>query len=206
VVTIGESNGRVAEAVSREPAGKGGVPVRAMTERTEVTRTFAFIDIVGSTTLLDAIGDAAWAQLLSWHELALGELFARHEGELVDQAGEGFFVSFREARAAIECAIAIQRVLAHHRETHGFALELRIGLHRAGVLRCGSNYRGKGVHAVARIAALASASEILASRETVQESHYDIPVSSPRTVELAGITEPAQVQLIHWAQDTSVSS
>jgi class 3 adenylate cyclase len=206
VVTIGERNGRVAEAVSRGPAGTVRVPVPVMTERTEVRRTLAFIDIVGSTRLLDAIGDAAWAQLLSWHELALGELFARHEGELVDQAGEGFFVSFREARAAIECTIAIQRVLAHHRKTNGFALELRIGLHTAGVLRCGSNYRGKGVHAVARIAALASAGEILASCETVRESRYDVPASSPRTVELAGISEPAQVQVIHWAEDTSVSN
>ena len=164
-----------------------------------MTRTFAYIDIVGSTRLIDAIGDAAWVQLLSWHERALGALFVRHDGELVDQAGDGFFVSFVEPRAAIECAAEIQRALARHREAHGFALELRIGLHRADVLRCGSAYRGKGVHVVARIAALASGGEILASRETIEASHADIAVSSSRAVELAGISEPIHVQRISWS-------
>jgi class 3 adenylate cyclase len=158
---------------------------------------------VGSTRLVDAIGDSAWAQLLSWHERALGALFTRHDGELVDQAGDGFFVSFAESQAAIDCAVAIQRVLARHRETHGFALELRIGLHRADVLRCGPAYRGKGVHVVARIARLASASEILASHETVPARGVTVPVSDPRTVELAGISEPIEIHLIEWAKHIS---
>ena len=165
-----------------------------------VTRTFAFIDVVGSTRLIDAIGDAAWVRLLSWHERELEHLFAHHQGELVDQAGDGFFVSFVDPCAAIDCAVAIQRLLAHHRRRQGFALDFRIGLHRAEVLRCGLAYRGKGVHVGARIAAQASAGEILASRETVQAARASVPASRLRTVILEGISEPIQLLQIKWTR------
>jgi class 3 adenylate cyclase len=169
----------------------------------QVTRTLAMIDIVGSTRLVDAIGDEAWVEVLSWHEQAFGRLIARYAGEIVDQAGDGFFLSFDETSAAIGCAVAIQRVLADHRRADGFALDVRIGLHRASVLRCGPVYRGKGVHVVARITALASAGEILASDETVRAGRIDVPCSSLRTVVLAGISEPACLVPIEWTQDAA---
>jgi class 3 adenylate cyclase len=168
-------------------------------EPRDVTRTFVFLDIVGSTKLVDAIGDSAWAHLLSWHERALGEVFARYGGELVDQAGDGFFVCFEEPDAALECTVAVQRVLAYHRQEHGFALPVRIGVHRARVLRAGRAFRGKGVHVGARIASRAGAGEILASSETVRASRADVSTSAPRAVELAGISEPVDVQLVEWA-------
>jgi len=169
--------------------------------RQAVTRTFAFIDIVGSTSLIDSIGDWAWVELLSWHERTLGVLFERHGGELVDQAGDGFFVAFADPAAAITCAAAIQRVLAQLRRANSFALDVRIGLHRAGVLRCGAAYRGKGVHVAARIARLAGGGEILASRDAVQASGTSVAASVSRAVELAGISEPVHVQRIEWSRD-----
>jgi tetratricopeptide (TPR) repeat protein len=36
-----------------------------------VTRTFMFTDIVGSTNLLEAMGDEAWRNLVRWHDQAL---------------------------------------------------------------------------------------------------------------------------------------
>ena len=169
--------------------------------RQAVTRTFAFIDIVGSTSLIDSIGDWAWVELLSWHERTLGVLFERHGGELVDQAGDGFFVAFADPAAAITCAAAIQRVLAQLRRANSFALDVRIGLHRAGVLRCGAAYRGKGVHVAARIARLAGGGEILASRDAVEASGTSVAASVSRAVELAGISEPVHVQRIEWSRD-----
>ena len=165
----------------------------------EVERTLVFVDIVGSTRLVDAIGDVAWAHLLSWHERTLEALFEHHGGELVDQAGDGFFVSVEEACAAIHCAVAIQRTLDRHRRVNGFALEVSIGVHRASVLRSGRAYRGKGVHVAARIAALATAGEILVSLATVA-SRDDVSTFGLRTVELEGISEPIELQAIDWTQ------
>jgi class 3 adenylate cyclase len=176
-------------------------PTHRPATRPAVTRTFVFIDIVGSTSLIDAIGDWAWVELLSWHERTLGVLFESHGGELVDQAGDGFFVAFAEPSAAIACAVAIQRVLAHQRQTNCLALDVRIGLHRAGVLRCGVAYRGKGVHVAARIARLAAGGEILASCHTVEASGPSVAASVPHAVELAGISDPVHVQRIEWSED-----
>ena len=49
----------------------------------------------------------------------------------------------------------IQRTLADHRRAHGFAPQVRIGVHAAEATRAAGDYEGAGVHAAARIGALA---------------------------------------------------
>src|SRR5262249_26305614 len=73
---------------------------------------FMFTDIVASTPLLVAIGDAAWQRLRAWHDRTLRELFAQRAGEEIDNAGDGFFVAFPSTEAALACAVEIQRALA----------------------------------------------------------------------------------------------
>ena len=41
-----------------------------------VLKTFMFTDIVGSTNLVEVLGDEAWETLLRWHDATLRELFA----------------------------------------------------------------------------------------------------------------------------------
>ncbi|MEW6272370.1 MAG: hypothetical protein AB1689_24060, partial [Thermodesulfobacteriota bacterium] len=59
-----------------------------------VRATFVFTDIVGSTALVEAMGDEAWGYLRLWHDRALRACFAQHRGEEIDHTGDGFFVSF----------------------------------------------------------------------------------------------------------------
>jgi SARP family transcriptional regulator, regulator of embCAB operon len=165
-----------------------------------VMRTFMFTDIVGSTQLVEAIGDEAWDDVLSWHDRALRSLFADHEGEEVDHTGDGFFVSFRSPAAAIECAIAIQRRLVEQRKTHGFAPKVRIGVHGTEASRRGANYRGKGVHEAARIGALAGGGEIVASRATALAAKCRVPYSGPRVVNLKGVADPVEVVSVDWRE------
>ncbi len=132
-----------------------------------VTRTFMFTDIVGSTNLLETMGDEAWTDVLRWHDDALRTLIASHRGEVVGTTGDGFFASFADPAAASSCAVAIQRHLAEHRRKHGFAPQVRIGLHEAEATAIGGDYAGLGVHEAARVGAAAGAGEILVSRSTV---------------------------------------
>ena len=162
------------------------------------TRTFMFTDIVSSTNLLEVIGDDAWHDLLVWHDQALRSLFAEHSGEEIDHPGDGFFVAFPDAVSALTCAVAIQRRLHQHRREHGFAPQVRIGLHAAEAVRSGDTYVGKGVHAAARIGATAGAGEIVASRATVTGSEDGVVLSAPRRVELKGISYPVEVVTIPW--------
>jgi class 3 adenylate cyclase len=162
------------------------------------TRTFMFTDVAKSTRLVEALGDQAWKDVLRWHDDTLRSLFAAHGGEEVDHAGDGFFVAFERSSAALECAVAIQRALATHRRQHGFATQVRIGLHSATAERDGRTYRGMGVHEAARIAAFASADEIVASEATVTADGTRYPMSEPLETELEGLSHPVRVVKIDW--------
>jgi class 3 adenylate cyclase len=163
-----------------------------------VTRTFLFTDIVNSTSLLEAIGDEAWGDLCQWHDQTLRSLFAAGGGEEIDHAGDGFFVAFADAAAALECAVAIQHRLSEHRRQHGFAPQVRIGVHAAPARQAGAGYRGKGVHEAARVAALAEGGEILTTPATLADAGDRFAADSPRAVEVKGIREPVEVVSVSW--------
>ena len=177
----------------------GGVPAAGgAVAEPRFARTFVFTDIVGSTELIAAIGDDAWADVLAWHDSTLRSLFAVHGGEEIHHAGDGFFVAFTDPASAVECAVAVQRALHDHRRAHGFAPSVRIGLHAAEATRDTSGYQGKGVHEAARIAAHAGAAEIVASAKTVAGITLRFPTSDARRVELRSISEPIELVTIDW--------
>ena len=160
-------------------------------------RTFMFTDIMGSTALVEAIGDDAWHDLLHWHDATLRASFADHGGEEIDHTGDGFFAAFPDARSAFACASAIQRRLAEHRREHGFAPRVRIGLHAAEASRVGDEYEGAGVHAAARIGALAEGDEILTSVETA-EGVDGLVLGESREAMLKGFAAPVRVAPVDW--------
>jgi len=162
------------------------------------TKTFMFTDIVGSTSLAEALGDQAWEAVLRRHDDMLRASVAGGGGEVVNSTGDGFFVAFDGARDAIDCAIGIQRALRDHRASVGFAPPIRIGLHSADANRRGSDYSGKGVHVAARVAALAEAGEILASAETIAEAGA-VATSEPRTATVKGVAAPVTFVAITWS-------
>jgi class 3 adenylate cyclase len=182
----------VAEVDALDQEGEPSAPVA------QVLKTFMFSDIVKSTNLVEAIGDEAWVDLLRWHDQTLRELFAAHGGQELDHAGDGFFVAFDDPAAAIGCAVAIQSSLAEHRRAHGFAPQVRIGVHATPASRSAGTYRGKGVHVAARIGAVAEAGEILASLSSAEATQSRFTLSPPRTVTLKGISKPVDVVAIDW--------
>jgi class 3 adenylate cyclase len=160
-----------------------------------VLKTFMFTDVVGSTNLVEALGDEAWDTLLRWHDATLREVFTAHEGREISTTGDGFFVSFESPEAAVAAAIAIQRRLAEHRQKAGFAPQVRIGLHASDAQQVGDNFRGKGVHEASRIAGLATAGQIVASLSTVGEAYR---ASGVRSELLKGLSEPIEVVTVDW--------
>ena len=182
---------------ARRAANLLGSSAAARTELTEATRTFMFTDIVKSTDLIEVIGDDAWEDLLRWHDQTLRSLVETHGGEEIDHAGDGFFLAFEMPIAGLSCAVAIQRALADHRRTHGFAPQIRIGLHTTKAGRKGRSYRGRGVHIAARIAALASGESIMASVATLPAGS-SFAESDRQTVTLRGISDPVEIARIDW--------
>ena len=109
--------------------------------------------------------------------------------------GDGFFVGFDSPEAALACAIDIQRTLADHRQQHGFAPQVRIGVHASDATQVDGNYSGKGVHEAARIAALANGGQILVSTSTAGSL---VPTKDQQTVTLKGIAEPMEIATVEW--------
>ncbi len=178
--------------VIRSTAERDAVPVTTR-------KTFVFTDIVGSTSLAEAMGDEAWEHLLRWHDDTLCALFEAHAGEVANRTGDGFFAAFDSAERAIGCAVGIQRALAEHRRTHGFAPGVRIGVHATEANRRGTDYSGKGVHAAARIAALAEGGQVLTSAETAAEAGPSFATSGPRSVALKGISAEIEIVAVAWS-------
>jgi class 3 adenylate cyclase len=152
--------------------------------------------VCGSTSLIEAIGDEPWLDLVDWHDRTLRTLFDEHGGEEIDHAGDGFFVAFDAAAPALACGVAIQRALAEHRRHHGFAPSVRIGVHTAEAVAVGGGFRGKGVHTAARVGAVAEANEIVASRATAEAGN--VHFTNPRRVALKGLSEPVEVVSVDW--------
>jgi class 3 adenylate cyclase len=160
-----------------------------------VLKTFMFTDVVGSTNLVEVMGDEAWDTLLRWHDTTLREVFTAHQGKEISTTGDGFFVGFDSPEQAVAAAVAIQRRLAEHRQKAGFAPPVRIGLHAADANVIGENFRGRGVHEASRIASLAKGGEIVASTATAGDTY---PTSAPRSELLKGFSEPVEVVTIDW--------
>jgi class 3 adenylate cyclase len=193
---------RATELEIESAAGRRRAPVQAH-------RTFMFTDIVGSTNLAELLGNEAWEQLLRWHDDMLRRLVASAGGEIVNSTGDGFFVAFEAARPALECAVAIQRGLVEQRQSSGFALSVRIGLHAAAANRridAGGaiDYSGVGVNLAARVAGLAGGGEVLVTAETLEQiDGFDrlqgLAPSAPREAVIRGVSAPVSVVSIAWS-------
>lgn len=179
--------GELAQAKSRRSGGAS-----------RVGRAFMFTDIVSSTSLLEAIGDDAWRNLVRWHDRALRARFAAHRGEEIDHAGDGFFTAFESADAALDCAVDIQRELEAHRREHGFSPSVRIGVHVAEATSDSEGYSGLGVHHAARIGAEAQGGEVLVSQATLDAASGKHETSDARSVQLKGFAEPSTVVSLVW--------
>ena len=70
--------------------------------------TMLMSDIVDSTPTAARLGDARWRQTLADHNRIVRREIERFRGREIDTTGDGFFVAFDSAAAAVHCARAIR--------------------------------------------------------------------------------------------------
>ena len=132
-----------------------GVPPAAVPDR--VLLTVLFTDVVASTELLAELGDEAWRGLLDRHDETVRRYLQRYRGREIATTGDGFLAVFDGPARAVRCAQAIADAVV------ALGLEIRAGIHTGEVELRGEDIGGLAVHVAARIAALASAGEVLTS-------------------------------------------
>jgi pimeloyl-ACP methyl ester carboxylesterase len=135
--------------------------VRPAPASDRVLATMLFTDLVGSTEQATELGDAAWAGVVAGHNAAIRRELARHSGEEIDTAGDGFFALFDGPARAIRCGLAVREAL------RDLGLDVRVGVHTGEVERPrGEKPRGIAVHVGARSMSLGSAGDVLVSSTT----------------------------------------
>jgi class 3 adenylate cyclase len=147
------------------PVTAAFVPVRAralrvadrfVADRTVIT--LLFLDLVGSTELLYALGDESWRKLLGRFRTAVRRSLKRYGGREIDTAGDGFFITFEAPERALRCARTIVETI------RDLDLEVRIGTHIGEVHVDGQHVTGGAVHIASRVMSLAGPGEVLVSR------------------------------------------
>jgi class 3 adenylate cyclase len=123
-----------------------------------VLATVLFTDVVDSTRLATEMGDRRWRDLLEEHQGLVRDHLQRFGGREIKTTGDGFLAVFDGPTRAAGCARAIVE------DMPALGIEVRAGLHTGEVELMGDDVGGIAVHVAARIAALAGARTVLASR------------------------------------------
>lgn len=125
-----------------------------------VLATVLFSDIVDSTRMLERLGDHAWASVLREHNERIRAAIDRYRGREMAATGDGFLAIFDGAAKAVRAGALMDPAVVD------LGLRVRVGLHTSEIEIVGGQPRGVGVHAAARVAALAGPGEVLVSGTT----------------------------------------
>jgi class 3 adenylate cyclase/WD40 repeat protein len=170
------------------------------------TRTFLFVDQVGSTAQLTLLGDAAAHRV----RRALFDLLRQATevagGQEVDFTGDGLFCAFDGAAEAVDAAVAMQQLVEsfNGRRPEPERVLIRAGLNSGEPLASeGGGYFGTAVVVAARLCSAAGAGQVLVSplvRGLVEPRgvHVFEPVGR---LDLAGVPEPVEAAAVAWTPD-----
>ena len=111
--------------------------------------------------MMQRLGDERGRDVLREHERITRDVLAEHAGTELKTMGDGFMVSFASVTAAMDCAIALQRSFAEHNASSPEPLQVRVGLNAGEPIEEDGDLFGSTVILAARVAAKASAGEIL---------------------------------------------
>ena len=173
-----------------------------LTRRFERRMLLLFSDIVLSTPYCAHFGDAAGRQMQQLHFDLLEQGITPFQGRVVDTAGDGAFVVFADAEAAVRSVVAVQRLVsdANLSRARAHQLQLRMGLHWGKVLTDGTAVSGDAVNLCARVAASAAVGEIRLTREVFQElgAAGRLQCRAVGALELKGVNRPIEVLALDW--------
>ena len=163
--------------------------------------TFLFTDLVGSTEMLERLGDDVAEQVRRTHFRLLRDAVTGAGGEEVKNLGDGLMVAFTSVLAAVRCAAAMQQAVARHNAGERDAvLDVRIGLHVGEPIRDEDDYFGASVVVAKRLCDQANGGQIVASdllRGLVgSRGGFEFVPLGP--LALKGLSEPVPAFEVAW--------
>jgi DNA-binding NarL/FixJ family response regulator/class 3 adenylate cyclase len=163
------------------------------------TLTVVIAEVEGSAPLLERFGEERYLALQAELETLLGACADEHGGTREQGTGTGRVLAFRSARAAVRCAVAVQRAVA----AGSLPSKVRAAIHSGELERHDGELRGRAMVKAARLAALARGGEILASslvRELADLEAADVWFDDAVEVELRGLRGRHLVVPVRWQE------
>jgi TolB-like protein/class 3 adenylate cyclase len=134
-------------------------------------------DVVGYSRLMgrDEVGTL---NILSGHRAVSDALVVKHGGRIVKTTGDGVLVEFPSVVDAVECAVAIQAVMAERNDgvPQDRQMLLRIGINLGDILIQGDDILGDGVNIAARLEGIAEPGGICISSSAFDQVRGKVAV------------------------------
>src|SRR6266702_6532594 len=125
---------------------------------------------------LDEVGTA---RALREHRAVSDALVAKHGGRIVKTTGDGVLLEFPSVVDAVECAVAVQAVMAERNDAvpQDRRMLLRIGINLGDILIEGDDILGDGVNVAARLEGIAEPGGICISGAAYDQVLGRVPCS-----------------------------
>jgi class 3 adenylate cyclase len=127
--------------------------------------TLLFTDMVGSTELIQRLGDDSFEAVRRSHFAVLEDTVESAGGVVVKTMGDGVMAVFTSSVDALGCAVAMQQAIARFNRCTGSAhFDIRVGVHAGEPSHDGTDYFGTPVVVARRLCDAADGGEIFVSR------------------------------------------
>lgn len=165
--------------------------------------TVMFTDLQGHTALFERVGSEAVFEHLDGYISAMKRAVANNSGRTVKTEGDGLIASFASIRAAIDCAIAIQRESEVLGERAGVdATPVRIGINSGEAMKQEDDLIGLAVVKAARVMGIATGGQIYISdvSRTLLGPATGIRIKPAGWHTLKGIARKERVFEVDWRE------
>jgi TolB-like protein len=127
-------------------------------------------DVAGYSRLM-GLDEVGTARRLREHRKVTDALVAKHGGRLVKTTGDGVLLEFPSVVDAVECAVAVQAVMAQRNEgvPQDRRMLFRIGVNLGDILIEGDDILGDGVNVAARLEGIAEPGGICISSSAYEQ-------------------------------------
>ena len=137
------------------------------------------------------------AQAVRARREAAVPIVAARGGRVFKTMGDAIFIEFPSVVAAVECAIAIQKVMAERNAgvSEDRRIVYRIGVNLGDVLIDGDDILGDGVNIAARLEGVAKPGAVCLSEDAYRQvkQRLDLRVNDLGATQLKNIAEPMRV-------------
>jgi TolB-like protein/Tfp pilus assembly protein PilF len=134
-------------------------------------------DVAGYSRLM-GLDEVGTARALREHRAVIDPLEAKHGGRIVKTTGDGLLLEFPSVVDAVECAVAVQAVMAERNENVPLDRRVlfRIGINLGDILIEGDDILGDGVNIAARLEGIAEPGGICISSSARDQVHGKVAV------------------------------